>query len=111
MVKINKYNIFKYHGKDATEPAGYKHIWANLFYDFNHCGCHSSILVACGYFNEIPVKSIYSGRVYLCGIWLLVSISDINEVEMGSTNSLNEYFEAGTLDKSFIILANDFGYR
>ena len=80
-------------------------------YDVNHDGCHKFRLVADGKFTDIPDESVYSGVVYLHGIFLLVFLSVINEVGTWDTYIGNKYLEANTLDKVDIISVTEFDDR
>ena len=52
-----------------------------------------------GQLTDIPVKNVYSGVVSICGIHLIILLTDTNELEMWATYIGNEHIEAKTLDK------------
>jgi len=55
------------HGK-APSPEVYKKIRGRLVYDVKHDGRHKARYVAGGHLTDIPVDSMYSGVVSLCGL-------------------------------------------
>ena len=67
--------------------------------------------MANGHLAYIPVESIYYGVVSLPGIRLLVFLDEFNKMETWATDIGNEYLEAKTLDKFYIIAGTEFGDR
>ena len=62
-----QYKVFKDIGAGASVPDGYKNIRVHFVYDVKHDGRHRARLVAGGHLTDIPVDSVYSGVVSLCG--------------------------------------------
>ncbi len=68
MSQLHKYQTFKDLGKGGKPPDGYQKICVHLVFDVKHDGCHKSQLVTDGHLTEIPLDSVYSSIVSLCGI-------------------------------------------
>ncbi len=68
MSQLHEYKTFKDLGKGGKPPDGYRKICIHLVFDVKHNRCHKSRLVANGHLMEVPLDSIYSGVVSLCGI-------------------------------------------
>ena len=54
-------------------------------------------------------KIVYSGVVYLSGIWLHVFISEINKMETWDTDIVNSHIEEDTFQKKIILSGTKFG--
>ena len=52
-----------------------------------------------GHLTNIPIDSVYSGVVLLCKLWIVPFFSELNDLEMWSTNISNAYLEAYTSEK------------
>ena len=85
-----------------------KKIWTHLVYSINHDERHKAGLVDDEHITNIPVESVYSGFVSLYHILLLVFISETNKMETWDTDTGNAYFEANSLDKTYIIAGTEF---
>jgi len=109
MIQLDEYNTFKNLGKGAKPPDGYKKIRVHLVFDIKHDGRHKSRLVADGHLTKIPMESVYSGVVSLCGLWLLVFLAELNDLDIWATNIGNAYLEAETQEKVYIIAGPEFG--
>ena len=72
--QIHDYNTFKNLGhKDDIKTMhdkldGYKKIRMHLVVDIKHDGCHKACMVADGHLTNVPLTSVYSGVVSLCGL-------------------------------------------
>ena len=62
-----------------------------------------------GHLTDIPICSVYSGDVSLCGHWIGAFLSELTDLEMWSTNIGNAYLEAYTSKKLYIIAGPEFG--
>ncbi len=56
------------HYSRALPAEGYKMIRVHLVFDIKHERQHKACLVADGHLTEVPVDSVYSGVVPLCGL-------------------------------------------
>jgi hypothetical protein len=70
MLQLAEYNTFRDLGHKDTAPplTGYKKIHTHLVYDCKHDGRHKARMVADGHLTDIPLESVYSGVVSLCGL-------------------------------------------
>ena len=109
MSQLHEYCTFKDLGKGAKPPDGYRKIRVHLVFDVKHDGCHKSRLVADGHLTEIPLDSVYSGVVSLCGLCLLVFLAELNDLDVWTTDIGNAYLEAETQEKVYIIAGPEFG--
>ncbi len=67
------------------------------------------MLVAGGYLTPMPLDSVYSGVVSLCGIRMLIFLAELNNLDTWATDIGNAYLEAATSEKLFIIAGPEFG--
>jgi hypothetical protein len=109
MVQLDDYNCFHDQGKGVNIPKGFKNIRFHLIYDIKHDGRHKARLVADGHLTDIPVDSVYSGVVTLQGLWLLIFLAELNDLQTWATDIGNPYLEALTLEKVCIIAGPEFG--
>ena len=72
--QINKYLTFDDQGKNGKVPTSYKKIRVHLIYDVKHNGRHKARLVAGGHLTDVPMESVYSGVVSLCGLHIVYSL-------------------------------------
>ena len=66
-------------------------------------------MVADGHLTKVPLDSIYSGIVSLCGLHTLVFLAELNGLEAWSTDIGNAYLEAETGERVYIITGAEFG--
>ena len=109
MSQLHEYKTFKELGKGGNPPNGYHKICVHLVFDVKHDGCHKSRLVANGHLTEVPLDSVYSGVISLCGIQLLVFLAELNDLDLWTTDIGNAYLEAETQEKVYIIAGPEFG--
>jgi len=84
-------------GKGAKPPEGYyQKIRVHLVFDMKHDGWHKSRLVADGHLTDVPLDSIYSGVVLLHGMYLLVFLAELNDLDVWATDIGNAYNSAST---------------
>ena len=81
-MQIVEYDTFVELGKDAMAPVGHKMIWVYEMYNVKHGICKNAILMTDGNINDVIVKSVYYRVSPLYVILLLVSLDEINEMEM-----------------------------
>jgi hypothetical protein len=86
-----------------TPPAGYKRIRVHIVYDVKHDGRHKARLVADGHLTDIPLDSVYSVVVSLCGFSL--------GLQLWATDIGNAYIEAYTSKIVYIVAGPEFGDR
>ena len=72
MEHMESFTVFKDIGKHTLPPEGYKNIPVHTIFDVIHDERHQARLVADGRLTDIPVDSIYSGVVSLCGFIILL---------------------------------------
>jgi hypothetical protein len=56
-------------------------------------------LVADGHLTNTPVDSVYSGVVTLLGLWLLIFLAELNDLQTWATDIGKAYLEALTSEK------------
>ncbi len=98
--------------KDKASPSfDYKKIRVHLVFDVKHDGRHKARLVADGHLTDVPLESVYSGVVSLCGFRLVLFLAELNGLETWATDVGNAYLEAKTSEKVYIIAGPEFGER
>jgi len=86
MTQLNKYKTFKDLGKGAKAPEGYWRYESIFVFDVKHDGWHKSRLVADGHLTKVPLDSIYSSVVSLCGLHLFVFLVELNNLDVWATD-------------------------
>ena len=61
---------------------GYKKIKVHFVYDVKHDGQEKARLVAGGHLTPVPIKSVYSGVVYLKGIRLIIFLAELSNLDV-----------------------------
>jgi hypothetical protein len=109
--QIDEYITFidKGHHTKVNPPSGFKKIRVHLVFDVKHDGRHKTRLVADEHFTDIPLDSIYSGVVSLWGFWLVLFLSELNDLQLWATDIGNAYLEAYTTEKVYKIAGPKFG--
>lgn len=111
LTQIDDYDTFTDYGKGGKPPDGYKKIRVHFVYAVKHDGRHKARLVAGGHLTDTPVDSVYSSVVSLRGLRLIVFLSELNDLELWSTDVGNAYLEAKTKEKVYIVAGPEFGER
>ena len=106
---FREYEVFKDLGKNGKPPAGYKPLKILIVYDVKHDGRHQARMVAAGHLTEVPVESVYSGVISLCGICLMIFLAEMNQMETWGTDTSSAYLEALTKEKLFVRAGPEFG--
>jgi hypothetical protein len=77
MLQLAEYDTFRDlgHNDTAPPPTGYKKIQTHLVYDCKHDGRHKAWMVADGHLTDIPLESVYSGVISLCGLRIVTFLS------------------------------------
>jgi len=73
-----------------------------------HDGRHKGRYVARGHLTDIPVDSVYSGVVLLCGLCIVTFLAKLNGLHLWATNVGNAYLEALTEEKIYIMAGPEF---
>jgi len=107
--QINEFNVFNDLGKGGRPPPDYKKIRVHFVYAVKHDGRHKSRLVAGGHLTKVPLDSIYSGVISLCGIRLIIFLAELNDLEVWGTDIGNAYLEAPTKERMYIVASPEFG--
>ena len=107
MSQLDDYSTFKESGR--VKPNGYKQIRVHLVFDVKHDGRHKARLVADGHLTDLPLESVYSGVVSICGIRLVAFLAELNKLELWATDIGNAYLEAFTREKLCILAGPEFG--
>jgi len=112
MMQLFVYDCFEdgsIHG-EPPNPKVYKKIRGRLVFDQKHNGCHKASYVAGGHLADIPVDSIYSGVVSLCGLRIVTFLAELNDVhvDLWSTDVGNAYLEALTKENIYIVASPEF---
>ena len=68
-------------------------------------------MVADGHLTDVPLTSVYSGVVSLCGIRMVTFLAELNSLSLWATDIGNAYLEAETSEKVYIIAGPEFGSR
>jgi hypothetical protein len=66
-------------------------------------------MVTDGHLTTVPIDSVYSGVVSLCGIWMLVFLAELNGLQTWSTDIGNAYLEGEMKEKVFFVTRPEFG--
>ena len=111
---MSEYHVFDDLGHKSTSInltplEGYKKIRVHLVFDVKHDGHHKARLVADGHLTDVPIESVYSGVVSLCGLQILMFLAELNALETWATDVGNAYLEAETSEKIYIIAGPEFG--
>ena len=93
---------------NGKPPKDYKRIRVHFIFNVKHDRRHKARLVARGHLTNVPLTSVYSRVVLLCGIRLLLLLVELNGLNPWSTNIGNAYLEAKTKEKVFIIARKEF---
>ena len=107
--QIFEYNTFINKGKGFKMSSEYTKINVHFVYAIKYDGHHKARLVAGGHLSNIPSDSIYSAVVSLKGIWLVIFLGWLNNLQIYSTDIRNAYLEAKTQEKVYIIAGLEFG--
>ena len=111
LAQVDEYNTFIDKGRGYIPGPGYKKIRVHIVYAVKHDGRRKSRLVAGGHLTDTPIDSVYSSVVSLRGIRILTFISELNDLEIWSTDIGNAYLESFTQEKVYIIAGPEFGDR
>jgi hypothetical protein len=95
MSQLAEYNTFRDlgHKDTAPPPTGYKKIRTHLVYDYKHESRHKAQMVADGHLTDIPLESVYSSVVSLCGLRIITFLSELNGLDLWATDISNAYLE------------------
>ena len=104
-----EYKVFKDIGLASAKPTDYKNIRVHFVYDVKHDGRHQARLVADGHLTDVPVDSVHSGVVSLCGFGLLPFLAELNGLEIWGTDISRSHSEAHTKEKVCIMAGPEFG--
>jgi hypothetical protein len=66
-------------------------------------------MVADGHLTDIPLESVYSIVVSLCGLRIVTFLSKLNGLDLWATDIGNGYLEAFTMEQNHIIAGPEFG--
>jgi hypothetical protein len=108
--QIYDYQTFedKGHHTKVVPPNGYKNLRVHFVFDVKHDGRHKARLVADGHLTDVPLDFVYSGVVSIKGFRLVIFLAEINNLELWATDIGNEYLEAYTSEKLYIIAGPEF---
>jgi hypothetical protein len=111
MSQLAEYDTFRDlgHKDTAPPPTGYKKVCTYLVYDCKHDGRHKEWMVADGHLTDIPLESVYSGVVSLCGLGIVTFLSELNGLDLWATDIGNAYLDAFTMEQNYIIAGPEFG--
>ena len=82
-----------------------------MVYAVKHDGRHKARLVAGGHLTDTPIDSVYSSVVSLRGVRILTFLSELNDMDLWSTDIGNAYLESYTREKVYIVAGPEFGER
>lgn len=106
--QIDDYKVLKDLGKNYKPPDGYKKITVHFVYDVKHYGIHKERLVAGGHLTDTPVESVYSSVVSLRGLRISIFLAELNNMKIWTTDVGNDYLEAYTDEKVYIVGGPEF---
>jgi hypothetical protein len=111
MSQLAEYDTFRDlgHKDTASPPTGYKKIRTHLIYNCKHDGRHKAQMVADGHLTDIPLESVYSGVVSLCGLRIITFLAELNGLDLWATDIGNAYLEAFTMERNYIVAGPEFG--
>jgi hypothetical protein len=109
MDQLYEYKTFEDKGYTVTAPTGFKKIWTHLIFDCKHDGCNNARMVADRHLTNIPLDSVYSGVVSLCGPHTLLFIAELTGLEAWATDVGNANFEVNTKEKVYNVAVSKFG--
>jgi hypothetical protein len=66
-------------------------------------------MVANGHLMDIPLESMYSSVISLCGLQIVTFLSELNGLDLWATDIRNAYLEAFTMEWNFILAGPEFG--
>jgi hypothetical protein len=58
---------------------------------------------------DIPLESVYSGVISLCGLRINTFLSELNGLDLWATDIGNAYLEAFTTEWNYIVAGPEFG--
>jgi hypothetical protein len=105
MTQLNDYKCFinaSIYNHDPI-PEGYKKIRVHLVYDVKHDGCHKACLINDWHLTNIPVESVYSEVISLCGLRMVTFLAELNGMDLWAADIGKTYLEAYTAEKLVII--------
>ena len=71
-------------------------------------GTRHVLLLADGHLSNVPVNSVYSSVILLCGLRTVVFLAELNDLEMWATDIGNTYLEAEMAEPIYIIASPEF---
>jgi hypothetical protein len=66
-------------------------------------------MVANGHLTDIPLESMYSSVISLCGLQIITFLSELNGLDLWATDIGNAYLEAFTMERNYIVAGPEFG--
>ena len=86
--QLNDYAVFKNKGEfhEAKIPEGYQKIKVHTIFDVKHDCRHKAQVVANGNLTDMPLESIYSGVVSLCGLHTCIFLGELNNMTPWATD-------------------------
>ena len=109
LTQIHEYKVFKdtgkaqFHNGKVVTPDGFQKIRVHFVYAVKHDGRFKARLVADGQLTKEPVESIYSGKVSLRSLRMVVFLSQLNAWRSGA-QMLEMHILKPTLMKSYASL-------
>ena len=106
--QLMEYETFKDKGKFTRVPDGYQKIRVHIVFAVKHDGRHKARLVANGQLTAVPIESVYSGVVSLKSLRIVLSLAELNGLELYAADVGNAYLEAYTKEKVCIVAGKEF---
>ena len=94
--------------KLMNAPKDHHQIKVHFMFAVKHDGCNKARLFADGHLTREPVETVYSGVVSLRCLRIVMSLSELNQLELWGTDIGNAYLEAHTKEKLFIVAGPEF---
>ena len=80
MAQLDEYNTFIDYGRNGKPLSGYKRIKVHLIFNIKHDGRHKARCINDGHLTDIPINSVYSVVVSLCGLRIVLFLIELNRL-------------------------------
>jgi hypothetical protein len=88
--------IIERHGRNNLPPERYQKNGVHVVYVVKHGKGAKARLVANGYLMDVPVETVYSGVVSFHRLHLIVSLSELNDLEIWANNIRERCMDVGS---------------
>ena len=99
----------KGHMTKVKAPEGHKRICVHFVHDCKHDGRHKACLAANGNLTNVPLESVHSGVVSLCGFCMVMFLAELSNLEFWATDIGDAHPESHMAEKIHIVGGEEFG--